>query len=45
MKTQSLHRRRLLQALLLPAAVALAGCASTPSPQADREALLQRARE
>lgn len=39
-------RRRLLQALFLPAAVAiLAGCASTPSPEADREALLQRARE
>lgn len=40
-------RRRLLQALALPlaAALALGGCASTPSPQADREALLQRARE
>lgn len=42
-----LHRRRLLQALLLPAAVVLTlgGCASTPSPQSDQEALLERARE
>lgn len=40
------QRRRLLQALALPAALVLVlgGCASTPSPQADREALLQRAR-
>ncbi|KLR58471.1 hypothetical protein [Diaphorobacter sp. J5-51] len=47
MKPLHTHRRRLLQALVLPAAVmlTLAGCASTPSPQADREALLQRARE
>lgn len=44
MKPQLLHRRRLLQALLLPAAAALAGCATTASPEADRAALLQRAR-
>lgn len=44
MKPQPLHRRRLLQALLLPAAAALAGCATTASPEADRAALLQRAR-
>lgn len=45
MNTPPLHRRRLLQALLLPAAAALAGCATTASPEADRAALLQRARE
>ncbi|MBS0610825.1 MAG: hypothetical protein JSS19_15940 [Proteobacteria bacterium] len=45
MNPQLLHRRRLLQALLLPAAAALAGCATTASPEADRAALLQRARE
>ena len=46
MNTQPLHRRRLLQALLLPVtAAALAGCATTASPEAEREALLQRARE
>ncbi len=44
MKPQPLHRRRLLQSLLLPAAAALAGCATTASPEADRAALLQRAR-
>lgn len=46
MTSMPLHRRRLLQALVLPAAAALTlgGCASTPSPEADREALLQRAR-
>ena len=47
MTSTPLHRRRLLQTLALPvaAALTLAGCASGPSPQADRDALLQRARE
>ena len=46
MPSTSRTRRRLLQALALPvaAALVLGGCASTPSPEADREALLQRAR-
>lgn len=44
--THTSHPRRRLLALALPvaAALALGGCASTPSPEADREALLQRAR-
>ncbi|MBS0506424.1 MAG: hypothetical protein JSR53_03470 [Proteobacteria bacterium] len=47
MTATSHPRRRLLQALALPAALVLTlgGCASTPAPQAEREALLQRARE
>ncbi len=47
MTSTPLHRRRLLQTLALPVAMALtlAGCASGPSPQSDREALQQRARD
>lgn len=47
MTSTPLHRRRLLQTLALPVAMALtlAGCASSPSPQSDRDALQQRARD
>lgn len=45
MTNPPLYRRRLLLALILPAAAVLAGCATTASPEADRAALQQRARE
>jgi len=38
-----LPRRRLLQALILPPAAALVGCAATPGGSADEAALLERA--